>query len=211
MNPQERVWVVSRDRLFDGPGWYGVKLGDAVGTLGRIAGEGEFVPRSEAETDPSRKQIIPYLVLRDGERFFLMRRTKKGGDERLHDLYSVGVGGHMNPGDGSVLECLSREWREELEADFEPGFEFLGLLNDDTVPVGQVHLGVVYVADAAGRRVAIRETEKLSGSFEPIETLRSVYDSMETWSQLILDALSGPLAAGRDIDRTLAAATESQA
>ena len=39
------------------------------------------------------------------------------------------------------------------------------LLNDDTTEVGAVHLGAVYVADAAGRPVAIRETDKLTGSF----------------------------------------------
>jgi hypothetical protein len=35
------------------------------------------------ERDPRFKQIIPYLVLRDGPRWFLMQRTAAGGDERL--------------------------------------------------------------------------------------------------------------------------------
>jgi hypothetical protein len=63
------------------------------------------------------------------------------------------------------------------------------LLNDDTVEVGSVHLGVVYVADAAGRAVAIRETDKLSGSFESMAVVGSAYAQMETWSQLVFDAL----------------------
>ena len=70
------------------------------------AEHGEFRPRAEAETDPSWKQLIPYLVLRDGERIFLMRRTKAGGDERLHDRYTIGVGGHVNPEDGDVVGGL---------------------------------------------------------------------------------------------------------
>ena len=105
------------------------------------------------EVDPSFKQVIPYLVLRDGERYFLMRRTRAGVDARLHDRYSIGVGGHLNPGDGGVLGGLRREWHEELVADFEPAFRLVGLLNDDTTEVGAVHLGAVYVADAAGRPV----------------------------------------------------------
>jgi predicted NUDIX family phosphoesterase len=137
------------------------------------------------------KQIIPYLVLADAHRVFLMKRTRAGGDARLHDLYSIGVGGHLNPGDGGILGGLAREWREELDADFMPDFEFVGLLNDDTVDVGVHHLGVVYLADAGGRSVRIRETHKLSGSFEEIEAVRAVYDRMETWSQLVLDALVG--------------------
>ena len=100
-------------------------------------------------------------MLRDGERWFLMRRTKAGGDARLHDLWSIGVGGHLNPGDGDVEGGLRREWAEEVVAAFEPAFEPVGLLNDDTTPVGAVHVGIVFVADAAGRPVEIRETDKL--------------------------------------------------
>ena len=59
--------------------------------------------RGDAEEDPAHKQVIPYLVLRDGERWFLMRRTRAGGDARLHDRWSIGVGGHLNPGDGDVI------------------------------------------------------------------------------------------------------------
>jgi predicted NUDIX family phosphoesterase len=166
---------------------------------------GSYVPRPEAERDPSLKQIIPYLVLRDGDRIFLMKRTRAGGDARLHDHYTIGVGGHLNPGDDGVLGGLAREWREELEADFVPDFQFFGLLNDDTVEVGLHHLGVVYLADAAGRAVGVKETEKLSGSFQEIAELRAVYDGMETWSQLVLDAIVGsnlaPLPAVRSVDR----------
>ena len=104
--------------------------------LAIVAREGRFVRRGDAEDDPTHKQVIPYLVLRDGERWFLMRRTRGGGDARLHDLGSIGVGGHLNPGDVDVEGGLRREWREELVADFVPAFEPLGLLNDDTTPVG---------------------------------------------------------------------------
>ena len=62
----------------------------------------------------------------------LMRRTKAGGDARLHDLWSIGVGGHLNPEDGGLAGGLVREWHEEVVADFVPEFELVGLLNDDT-------------------------------------------------------------------------------
>jgi predicted NUDIX family phosphoesterase len=141
------------------------------------------------EDDPSFKQIIPYLVLRDGERYFLMRRTRAGGDARLHDLWSIGVGGHLNPGDGDLPGGLRREWAEELIAAFVPEFRLVGLLNDDTTPVGSVHLGAVYVADAAGRPVAIRETHKLAGSFATRDEVAAVTEAMETWSRLVFDFL----------------------
>ncbi|MGA2512280.1 MAG: hypothetical protein ABSG37_01495 [Candidatus Limnocylindrales bacterium] len=188
----ELVYAVPREALFDRDApWLGVKRGRIHGLLDRAMRAGSYVPRSAAETDRSLKQIIPYLVLRDGDRFFLMKRTRGGGDARLHDHYTIGVGGHLNPGDGGILGGLAREWSEELDAGFVPDFEFVGLLNDDTVDVGVHHLGVVYLADAAGRPVRVRETEKLSGSFERLEVVRSVYDRMETWSQLALDAMVG--------------------
>jgi predicted NUDIX family phosphoesterase len=97
----------------------------------------------------------------------------------------------MNPGDGGVIEGLGREWREELDAAFVPEFRYVGLLNDDDTDVGSVHLGVVFEADAGGRPVAVRETEKLSGSFVPSDEVEAVRDRLETWSQLVFDALRG--------------------
>jgi predicted NUDIX family phosphoesterase len=141
------------------------------------------------ERDPSFKQVIPYLVLRDGPRYFLMRRTQAGGDARLHDRRSIGVGGHLNPGDGDLAGGLRREWAEELAADFTPEFTLFGLLNDDTTEVGSVHLGAVYVADAAGRPVQIRETDKLSGAFAASREVEAVRDDLETWSRLVFDFL----------------------
>ncbi len=141
------------------------------------------------EADPSFKQVIPYLVLRDRDRYFLMRRTRAGGDARLHDHWSIGVGGHLNPGDEDLDGGLRREWSEELVADFVPDFRFIGLLNDDTTPVGQVHLGAVFVADAAGRPVSIREIDKLSGAFATPAEVAAVAADLETWSRLVFDAL----------------------
>ena len=117
------------------------------------------------ERDPSFKQVIPYLVLRDGARFFLMQRTTGGGDARLHGRYSIGVGGHLNPGDGGLLGGLGASGARSSSRTSCPEFQLVALLNDDTTEVGAVHLGAVYVADAAGRPVAIRETDKLTGSF----------------------------------------------
>ena len=137
------------------------------------------------------KQVIPYLVLRDGESYFLMRRTRAGGDARLHDLWSIGVGGHLNPEDGGLAGGLVREWHEEVVADFVPKFDLIGLLNDDTTDVGSVHLGAVYAGDAEGRPVVIRETAKLEGRFAGVAETARVRDGMESWSRLVFDRLEG--------------------
>jgi predicted NUDIX family phosphoesterase len=191
MSGGEQVLVLPRASIMGDPGWLGVRsdAAELAGFEALVAREAFFHPRAAAETDRSLKQVIPYLVLRDGPRYFLMRRTKAGGDARLHDRFSIGVGGHLNPGDRDLGGGLRREWREELRADFDPQFELIGLLNDDTTDVGSVHLGAVYLADAGGRPVEIRETEKLSGAFAAPPEVAAVVDRMETWSALVFDHL----------------------
>ena len=191
MTLDEQVLVIPRASIMGDPGWLGVTNAGLEGFESIVARDGRYRPRAEMEVDRTWKQVIPYLVLRDGERYFLMRRTKAGGDARLHDRYSIGVGGHLNPGDGDLAGGLRREWREELRADFDPEFELIGLLNDDSTEVGSVHLGAVYVADSGGRPVAIRETEKLSGQFATPTEVAAVVDRLETWSALVFEHLEG--------------------
>lgn len=177
------------------PGWNGLRTGGLEGFADLVRSAGRFVDRQAAEADRSLKQVIPYLVLRDGSRYFLMRRTRAGGDARLHDRYSIGVGGHLNPGDADLEGGLAREWAEELDAAFVPTFTLIGLLNDDTTDVGSVHVGAVFVADAAGRGVLIREADKLQGAFAEPEDVAAVLDRMESWSAIVFENLEGDTSA----------------
>ncbi len=174
-----------------GETWRGIRPGGAADVADLIRRAGAFRLRSVMEADDAWKQVIPYPVLRDGPAWFLMRRSRAGADARLHDRYSIGVGGHVNPDDGGLdgdlSAALRREWLEELDVDFIPEFRFIGVLNDDTTAVGQVHLGLVYEGDAAGRPVAIRETEKLSGAFVASDEVAAVVDRLETWSRLAFE------------------------
>jgi predicted NUDIX family phosphoesterase len=185
----ERVLVVPRTAVPGQGSWHGLRRDGVTEFLAVVERVGRYAAREAMEIDPSHKQIIPYLVLRDGGRYFLMRRTRAGVDPRLHDRWSIGVGGHLNPGDAGVAGGLRREWHEEVVADFDPAFEPVALLNDDTTEVGAVHLGVVFVADAAGRPVAVRETDKLSGAFATVAEVAAVIDRMESWSQLVFEEL----------------------
>ncbi len=185
----ERVFVVPRAEILDGPGWHGIRTDGLDAFVAAAEGSGRYEPRDLMEQDPTFKQVIPYLVLRDGPRYFLMQRTTAGVDARLHGRYSIGVGGHLNPGDGGLLGGLRREWAEELVADFVPDFELVALLNDDSTDVGSVHIGAVYLAEANGRPVAIRETDKLRGGFVDASEVAAVADRLETWSRFIFEHL----------------------
>jgi predicted NUDIX family phosphoesterase len=191
----ERVYVVPRAAVIDAAGWHGLRTDGLDRFVDALERDGSYEPRAAVEIDPDYKQVIPYLVLRDGERYFLMQRTTAGADARLHGRFSIGIGGHLNPGDRGLLGGLRREWDEELDADFVPSFRLVGLLNDDTTDVGSVHLGAVYLADAAGRPVSVRETDKLTGSFVEPSGVEAVIDRLETWSRLVFEYLSDPTCA----------------
>jgi predicted NUDIX family phosphoesterase len=192
----ERVFVLPRTAVPDEAGWYGLRTDDLDSFVAAAERDGRYELRAEMEGDPSFKQVIPYLVLRDGARYFLMQRTTGGGDVRLHGRYSIGVGGHLNPGDGGLVGGLRREWAEEIVADFVPAFRLVALLNDDTTPVGSVHLGAVYLADAGGRPVTIRETDKLTGGFASPAQVAAVAERLETWSRLAFEFLESTEDAG---------------
>ncbi|HET8571232.1 MAG TPA: NUDIX domain-containing protein [Candidatus Limnocylindria bacterium] len=191
----ERVLALPRDAVPGGTAFHGIKAADdaTLADLRRAVREtGRFLNRPDAEDDPTHKQLIPYVVVRDGERTFLTERTTAGGDSRLHGKASIGVGGHLNPvdeGENPLDDGLRREWSEELDADWEPEFELIGLLNDESNPVGAVHLGIVFSVDARGRSVAVREHEKLTGRWATPDEVYAAWDRMETWSQLVAEQL----------------------
>ena len=88
----ERVLVVPRHVVPERAAWYGLRTSGIDDFLAVVEAHGRYEPRSEMEVDPGFKQIIPYLVLRDGERYFLMRRTRAGGDKHRGTI-PIRVGG----------------------------------------------------------------------------------------------------------------------
>ncbi|MCI0703434.1 MAG: phosphoesterase, partial [Planctomycetia bacterium] len=110
----------------------------------------EFRARSEVETDPSYKQLIPYIVLKCGDKLFHYRRGAAGTEKRLAALRSVGIGGHISEEDaagGTDLYQIGmmRELMEEVDLGSAFTQKCIGFINDDRTPVGSVHLGVVHL------------------------------------------------------------------
>lgn len=164
--------------------------------LKAIVRKGHFGKRTELEQDPSFKQIIPYSVISHADSYFLFKRKSGQSEKRLQGLFSLGVGGHMNPGppleppEQFLIDELKRELFEEVK--FSEGcsmesIEFKGFINDDTIPVSRVHLGLLYFVSVPDRDLEVSETDKLTGSWVERSGLADFYEGMETWTKIIFD------------------------
>lgn len=190
----EQVLCVARAALFPEGAWEGLRTQGIDEVLGVIRRGSEFRARALAEDDPSQQQIVPYCVVEHGDGTYLLtRRLLQGSEERLHHRCSLGVGGHVNPPDAQggdpVIGGLTREWSEEIVCPSAATARLVGVINDDTTPVSQVHVGLVFIIQPDHGMVSIREHHKLAGESLRLDELRSRRADMETWSQLILDDL----------------------
>ncbi|HEY7309139.1 MAG TPA: phosphoesterase [Gemmataceae bacterium] len=152
----------------------------------------QYLARGFAETDPSFKQLIPYIVLRWRDRIFCYTRGNAGGEARLRSLRSLGIGGHICAEDGAsstdpYRAGLLRELEEEVYLDTTYNERTIGLINDDRTSVGQVHLGIVHVFDLAEPKVRHRDPALADGAFAPLEQLILQRREFETWSQFLLE------------------------
>ena len=196
----EHVLCVRREELFPDGAWYGF-IAEGLERYQKVIREQSFfMPRAEVEEDPAYQQIIPYVVFRHEDRYFLTHRLRRSSERRLRHLYSLGVGGHINPEDvdgaaDPIDAGLRREWEEEVVYAGNFQYRLSGAINDETTPVGRVHVGLIFLVDGDRPDIAIREVDKLAGTLLPLDAMRSYYLDMESWSQLIFDYLTRVLVA----------------
>ncbi len=187
----ELILVVPR-AAFDGiDSWHGLIAADNADYAQLIEKNKQFLPRSQMETDPSYKQIIPYLIYTHDGKYFLMQRQPKASETRLQSKYSLGIGGHIRQEDiqgADIATWARREFEEEVVFNGSYTIEPLGLLNDDTNDVGKVHIGFVFLLHGDSANIAVQEELK-SGTLLTLDECKILYSSMETWSQIIVDYL----------------------
>lgn len=182
-----------RDDIFPDGAWHGF-VTENLDRHQRVIRENyQFKPRAEVENDPTFQQVIPYVVFRHDHRYLLTHRLRASSEKRLRKQYSLGVGGHINPGDleagDPIVDGLKREWAEEVIYDGRFEARLLGLLNEESSPVSKVHLGVVFVVDGDSPDIQIRETDKLAGELLTLDEMRIHFLEMESWSQLVYERL----------------------
>jgi predicted NUDIX family phosphoesterase len=201
MAQEEQVLVVERNVVEEEGAFHGLMF-DVDRYLRRlfVSGVPRFMPRSQAETDPSFKQLIPYVLMTCDGKVLSYVRGKRAGETRLVGNRSIGIGGHINEDDWTLFsadirktycEAVDREVSEEVSVEAGHTDQIVALLNDDSNEVGQVHLGVVHCWVLDAPSVNKREQMITQMDFLDIDELRAVRETMETWSQLCLDGLEG--------------------
>lgn len=172
---------------------------------------GEYMLRYLAENDEKMKQIIPYVVLKSGEKYMFTKRL--AGDPRLTGKYTIGMGGHINYGDLSTVKknddyqyinpgetirkCIVRELAEETTIEEKYDLQNLPLsiidcFIDLSEPVSRVHACILYVCEVPDADVAIQEVEKLEAQWLSLdEVTDEIYNSLEGWSKIAYTILFG--------------------
>ena len=198
----EKVLVVPRALLDEIGAFQGMQTAGLDAAVQRLLDPHNhfFMDRAAAEDDPSHKQLSPYCIFRHGDSILHYTRGKAGGESRLHAKISVGVGGHINPidtgkgrtGPAAYHAAVAREIEEELEIGGHATQHIIALLNDESNPVGQVHLGIVHLIELQSAAVSSREDALLDLAFTPLAELNErLFERLETWSQICIRHLAG--------------------
>jgi predicted NUDIX family phosphoesterase len=165
-----------------------------------------LAPRRELERDEGFLQLIPYIVLANESGVLCYRRSKSGGESRLHEQWSIGIGGHVELSDmmiaggkvdlAETLELAGgREVFEEVGWHVSRGFDWLGPIYDNEHDVGRVHLGIVGLLRVKGTGPLVTKTEHSIAEHRVLNVgqLEEHAGSMESWSRMIVPAVVGVL------------------
>ena len=158
----------------------------------------DFIDRPKTEKDPSYKQIIPYILLQTRDLKMTAIYNRQGSEKRLHDLYSIGIGGHINPIDMELKNAsfeqvmvagMERELSEELSKipDSDQPV-FMGVISEEITDVGKVHLGAVFRILTDKPEHYIPGEELFDFSWKKTDDLEQL--NMELWSTLALELIS---------------------
>jgi len=200
-NKQEQVLVVER-KVLEQIGMFQGLVFDVDRYLGKlfVQGTAHFIPRAQAEIDPSYKQLIPYVIISYKGKYLSYVRGRRAGEARLVGNRSIGIGGHINPIDDmplfdadfrrTYLTAVEREVAEEVSVETGHTDRVVALINDESNEVGRVHLGIVHYWILDAPKVSKREQMITQMAFMTPDELHQVRDSMETWSALCLSRLA---------------------
>ena len=181
----EEVLVVKTEILFPNGVWQGFKEYSHGKIVELIEQNKNFLKRKFAETDINWQQIIPQIVLVVDKKIFIHRVPQSGSESRLHDMWPIFLGGHVNNFDGNIEEAIDREFKEEI--DYKGNIKnkkFLGLVKLNEGEVNKVHTGLVWLFEGDSMDFEPTDDEGLvDGKFIDIAELPQYYNRMTYWSK----------------------------
>jgi len=164
-------------------GYNFVKLNSAK--MKKLLESSMYMDRDKAETDENYRQLVVYVTVFYDD--FVLTYRRSGSEKRLHDLYTIGLGGHVNfVVDGCYSSALIREIQEELGISTSAeDYYFGGIIYSNKTAVDRVHLGLHFVLPIYDENVEISD-EGYDLKLCTIEELKSL--NLEQWSRLVVDS-----------------------
>ena len=158
--------------------------------------------KKDAEKDSAYKQPIAYMIIRglNSGKVFFYRRSKKAenhGEKRLLGQMSGCIGGHVEifdvgeHDDNPILRSATRELCEEIGiVTTEKDLKFVGVVNDNSDSVGEVHLGLVYSVIVDINLVKISSPEIAEGGFVSPDFIKKkckLSGEVENWTRILAE------------------------
>lgn len=159
----------------------------------RGSSDGEF---KGVETDRRYKQVIPYFVFVNSDgKILTYKKNKTSSESRLHNFYSIGIGGHVNDKDGkkmnAVRDAAKRECKEEIGVEPSITAFLRGVENYIIIDIkgnaADYHLGYCQVITGWHPEEIKLSDEVDKITWRTIDELKEL--ELEEWSAYVLDLL----------------------
>ena len=166
--------------------------------LKKILSNAVYGTRCVMEKNYNFKQIIPYITFISNNKILVYKRGSKGGEDRLHFKYSIGIGGHIDLEENNkkdpfevLIDGAIREVKEEIGIEIKrEDLKLKYFINDDSNDVGKVHFGIGFIVNSNFEKTEIGEKEIITDrKFLNFEEINNIYEHLETWSQIFFDGV----------------------
>lgn len=156
-----------------------------------------YMVRRDAEADLDYRQPIPYVFIVNPKlkQVYVYKRSTQAGKSKLHNLYSMGVGGHVDFEETPEFTAdpigytLRKEIEEETGIKSFDQIKLRGYMIDDSVEVNKYHIGAIYFAETSEAEITPQEDEMEHGSLHTIPQVEKIIasenDQLESWSMII--------------------------
>ncbi len=171
-------------------GFQMAKWEDVVSIINKHA---EFIERDLLEDDSSYQQIVVQIALSFKNKFFIHKIPSSGSESRLHDMWPILLGGHVEEYDDSLEKAAEREFNEEIDYQGKiVSKNFLGLIKiNNEKPVNQVHTGLVWIFKGDSEDFKYTGDKGITkAKFLTISELKPFRKKMTWWSQAVFDHLA---------------------